>query len=89
MKSKNKTVRASDVITASSNISIDAPSVEALYELNALFEHNDALPPCGNVGRVGWDKAVALLASFGWRGRSRSSLDRLCRSLGRRSYGTP
>jgi hypothetical protein len=63
------------------------PSPKAVVELRHLFAHNDAQARTG-YGRVSAEAACKLLAEHGFVcGRMR--LDRVCRDLGRKSYGTP
>lgn len=63
------------------------PGPKAVAELRLLLAHNDTQARTG-YGRVSAEAACAMLAELGFAcGRAR--LDRVCRSLGRKSYGTP
>lgn len=64
------------------------PSKAAMNELRLLIEHNDTTSTQRE--KVGADAAINMLRSMGWIGRSRTTLDTLCKvALKRKSYGTP
>jgi hypothetical protein len=67
--------------------SIAPPSSAAMAELRKVLAYNDATR--APTKRVSIDAAIEMLRGMGWQGSSKSSLDRVCREIGRRSYGTP
>lgn len=78
-------VTAADLIKAKQPTE-DMPSAEALGELRAVLAHNDQTRNPNT--RVGAEQVCEMLAGYGWRG-GRTKLDRVCRALGRKSFGTP
>lgn len=77
---------AAELIAAKAAESIDMPSADALAQLEIVFKHNDSVS--GNSARVGAEAACTMLVGYGWKG-TRAKLNRVCRALGRKSFGTP
>ena len=88
MKAKSKPTKAAALIAAAQSKSrAPDPSPEALAELKALLDHNDA---SSRTYRVSAEAATKMLNGMGWAPRARRCLDDLCRRhFGRHSYGTP
>lgn len=80
-------MKAADLIAGKGVRPAVLPSKEAMAELRTLLEYNDRH---SGSRRVGAEAAVAMLNGYGWPGKSRADLDRVCvAALKRKSYGTP
>ena len=62
------------------------PSKKALAEFEEILKHNDSLGEAYNTKRVNRVAACELLSSWGYP-CSKERLDKLCKALGRKSYG--
>jgi hypothetical protein len=93
LKTKKQTrvdaTSAADALIAkvSRGTSIAPPSPAALAELRKVLDYNDATR--APTKRVSAGSAIEMMRGMGWQGSSKTVLDRVCRELGRRSYGTP
>lgn len=82
---KTKITAADAIKQATERTKVSPLSAEGLKELRIILAHNDSATSAAR--RVGWQRAVQVLSSHGWDGRTIKALDKVCREqLGRTSY---
>lgn len=86
MKMKKTSPAAKLIASRRDWCGVPDPTPAALHELTLLVNHNDSVSVRLRVSAA---DALTMLNGLGWSGRSRESLDSLCRRrLGRKTYAT-